>query len=69
MLDLSDLKSELNPRAQLILPSHSSYETAKNVWNGLHDANRPMAVVQVAGTADVRACIRYVKQSNLVDEI
>jgi hypothetical protein len=45
-------------RGQLILPSSPHYDDARRVWNAMHDALRPSAIVQCAGEDDVAHAVR-----------
>ncbi len=48
----------------IVLPGDPAYDEARRVWNGMID-RRPRAIVQAAGIDDVRAVVRYARQSGL----
>jgi hypothetical protein len=53
---LSDLADHM--RGQLVRPGDTGYNSARAVWNGMHDRH-PAAVARCAGTADVLTALRF----------
>jgi FAD/FMN-containing dehydrogenase len=49
---------------ELVRPSDSSYEEARSIWNGLHDA-RPAVIARCADSADVRHAIGFARSEGL----
>jgi FAD binding domain/Berberine and berberine like len=53
---LSDLADHL--RGRLVRPGDADYDSARAVWNGMHDRH-PAAVARCASTSDVLAALRF----------
>jgi FAD/FMN-containing dehydrogenase len=51
-------------RGEIIEPTDPSYDEARQVYNGMID-KRPMAVVRVAGVADVIACVNFARDNGV----
>ncbi len=60
---LEGLKESL--RGQMLIPGDSNYDESRTVWNGMFD-RKPAIIVRCRGTADVIACIRFVREHNLL---
>jgi hypothetical protein len=56
---------QANLRGALLRPDHDSYESARQVWNGMID-RRPALIVRCTGTADVIAAINFAREHNLL---
>jgi FAD/FMN-containing dehydrogenase len=64
MTTLSDLAThELQPnlRGRVWLPGTAGYDESRSIWNGMID-RRPVAIARCVGTADVLACVKFVRQ-------
>jgi FAD/FMN-containing dehydrogenase len=61
-MTLTDFAAKI--RGELILPEHSSYDSAREVWNGMID-RRPRAIVRARGVADVMATVKFVQAEGL----
>ena len=59
---VSELRETL--RGTAIVPGDADYDTARAVWNGMHD-KRPAIVVRCAGTADVITAVRFARSQGL----
>lgn len=59
---VSDLRAAL--RGALILPGDAGYDSARKVWNGLHD-KYPAAVVRCHDARDVQAALRFARANGL----
>ncbi len=46
-------------------PGDAGYEDSRTVWNGMID-RRPALVAKCLGVADVRACVRFARENNLL---
>jgi FAD/FMN-containing dehydrogenase len=53
---LSDLAGQM--RGQLVCRGDVDYDSARTVWNGMHDRH-PAAVARCASTCDVLAALRF----------
>jgi hypothetical protein len=51
-------------RGSLLLPEEDGYDAARTVWNAMID-RRPAAIVQPAGTDDVRAAVTFAQEHGL----
>ena len=60
---LAELEQGLS--GQLVRPGDASYDEARAIWNGAHDA-RPALVVHCAGVADVIRAVDFARSENLV---
>ena len=49
---------------EVVTPDHPDYDTARRVWNVMHD-RRPLAIARVASTEDVVAVINFAVRRNL----
>src|SRR5690606_13801325 len=47
---------------ELIVPSHETYDQARQLWNGMIDI-RPAAIARCTGAADVRHVVDYARES------
>jgi FAD/FMN-containing dehydrogenase len=54
----AELRSSL--RGQILLPDSEGYEQSRTIWNGMID-RRPAVVARCVGTADIIACMRFVR--------
>jgi FAD/FMN-containing dehydrogenase len=61
-VDFSSLSDQL--RGDLILPTSPGYDTARAVWNLVHD-RRPAAIAQVADAQDVQHAVRFARTTGL----
>ena len=52
-------------RGPLLTPESDGYETARQVWNGMID-HKPAIIGRCAGTADVKACVEFARQHDLL---
>jgi FAD/FMN-containing dehydrogenase len=59
---LEGLKQQL--RGSLVTPADSDYDAGRAVWNGMID-KRPAAIAQCRGTADVLACVNFVREEGV----
>ncbi|HEY7049219.1 MAG TPA: FAD-binding oxidoreductase [Jatrophihabitantaceae bacterium] len=59
---VSELRESL--RGTAVVPGDADYDTARAVWNGMHD-KRPAIVVRCAGTADVISAVRFARSQGL----
>jgi FAD/FMN-containing dehydrogenase len=59
---VSELREML--RGTAVVPGDPDYDTARAVWNGMHD-RRPAVVVHCAGTADVITAVRFARSQGL----
>ena len=57
------LKTRL--RGPVFLPGDAGYEESRTVWNAMID-RRPSAVVRCLGSADVIACVRFVRKNDIL---
>lgn len=55
---------DLELRGRAILPGDPDYDTARRIWNAMHD-RRPALIVQAAGVADVLAAVRFGREHDL----
>ena len=51
-------------RGEIIEPTDPGYDEARAVYNGMID-KRPAAIAQVAGVADVIACVNYARENGI----
>ncbi|HSM98486.1 MAG TPA: FAD-binding oxidoreductase, partial [Gallionella sp.] len=51
-------------RGRILLPSCEGYDQARQVWNGMID-KRPLAIVRIAGVADIQATVRFAQARGL----
>jgi len=56
---------KLRLRGQVLTPADIGYEESRTVWNGMID-RRPAIIVRCLGTADVIACMQFVREHNLL---
>ena len=59
---ISELRGTL--RGAAVVPGDPEYDTARAVWNGMHD-RRPALVVRCAGTADVITAVRFARSQGM----
>ncbi|MFZ0532234.1 MAG: FAD-dependent oxidoreductase, partial [Anaerolineales bacterium] len=52
-------------KGPLLLPGDAGYEESRTVWNAMFD-RKPALVVRCLGVADVIACVRFVREHNLL---
>jgi len=66
MGDVSSKVAELskNFSGRLLLPSHSEWETARRVHNGMVDKH-PALIAQCLGAADIAAAVRFAREQSL----
>ena len=60
---LNDLRSSI--RGEVIVPTDSSYDEVREIWNAMIDS-KPGLVVRCNGTTDVVAAVRCAKQHGLL---
>jgi len=60
---IESLKRRL--RGQVLIPGDIGYEESRTVWNGIID-RRPTFIVRCLGTADVIACMQFVREHKLL---
>ncbi|MCZ2146871.1 MAG: FAD-dependent oxidoreductase, partial [Bryobacterales bacterium] len=51
-------------RGSILLRSSEGYDQARRVWNGVID-KRPLAIVKVAGVADIQATVKFARDRGL----
>jgi FAD/FMN-containing dehydrogenase len=51
-------------RGRILLPGSEGYDQARQVWNGMID-KRPLAIVRVAGVADIQSTVKFVQARGL----
>lgn len=51
-------------RGQLLRPADPGYDEARRIWNAMID-RKPAAIAQCSGAADVRDCIRFVREADI----
>ncbi len=49
----------------VMLADHAGYDSARRIWNGMHD-KYPAVIVQPAGTADVVKAVEFARDNNLL---
>jgi FAD/FMN-containing dehydrogenase len=59
---IAELAGEL--RGQVIMPGDPDYDSARALWNAMHDRH-PAVIVRCLGTADVIAAIRFARSHSL----
>ena len=52
-------------RGQLLTPELDGYDDARQVWNGMIN-RRPAVIGRCAGTADVKACVEFAREHDLL---
>lgn len=57
-----ELESAL--RGRILLSTSEGYDQARQVWNGMID-KRPLAIVKVAGVADIQATVKFAQACGL----
>ncbi|UCD25821.1 MAG: FAD-binding protein, partial [Gemmatimonadota bacterium] len=50
---------------QLILSNHPQYDTARKLWNGMHD-KRPAMIARCMSAADVREAVTFARERELL---
>ena len=55
-------------RGDLIQPTDPTYDDAREIWNAMID-RRPAYIVQCAGVADIRACVRFAREHGLLTSV
>ncbi len=60
---IQELSEALNGR--LILAGHPDYNSARTIWNGMHD-KRPALIAQTANSADVGQAVSFARDNNLL---
>src|SRR6476469_1693720 len=55
---------EASFRGELVRPDDTGYDVHRRVWNGSID-RRPALIARCAGVADVRAAVRFARDSGL----
>jgi FAD/FMN-containing dehydrogenase len=60
IIDLADSLS-----GELLLAGNAQYDSARRIWNGIHD-KRPALIVQAASTDDVRHAINFARDQDLL---
>jgi FAD/FMN-containing dehydrogenase len=60
------LKARL--RGRLIHPGDTDYDQTRTIWNAMID-RRPALIVRCAGTADVMAAVRFVREHNVLASV
>jgi FAD/FMN-containing dehydrogenase len=55
---------EASLRGALLRPGDEGYDPARRVWNGMID-KRPALIAQVAGAADIAACVAFAREHAL----
>ena len=63
---LDDLRARV--RGQVISPSDSTYDEAREIWNALIN-RRPGLIVRCAGTADVLQVVRFARRHQLLTSV
>lgn len=62
-IDFTKLAAKLDGR--LVLPASPSYERVRKLWNSRFDDLRPRAIVEVAGSEDVRKVVGFARDHDL----
>jgi hypothetical protein len=52
-------------RGPLLTPELDGYDTARSIWNGMIN-HRPTVIGRCAGTADVKACVEFARDHDLL---
>ena len=52
-------------RGPVLTPELDGYEAARRIWNGMID-HRPAIIGRCAGTADVKACVEFAREHDLL---
>ena len=60
---IESLKKRL--QGQVLSPGENGYEGSRTVWNGMID-RKPAIIVRCLGTADVIACMQFVREHKLL---
>ena len=55
-------------RGQLIEPASADYDDARKIWNAMID-RRPAYIAKCAGVADIRACVRFAREHELLTSV
>ena len=63
---LDDLRARI--RGQVISPSDSTYDEAREIWNAMIN-RRPGLIVRCAGTADVLQVVRFARRHQLLTSV
>lgn len=58
----------LHFRGEIITPTSASYETARQIWNGMID-RRPYAILGCSGVEDVRRAVRFAADHGIYPSI
>src|SRR5205814_5196905 len=59
---VAELAAEL--RGEVIRPGDEAYDSARALWNAMHDRH-PQVIVRAAGAADVIAAVRFARSQSL----
>jgi FAD/FMN-containing dehydrogenase len=59
---LSSLRRQL--RGTLLVPGDSEYDTAREIWNRLHD-RRPSVIVRCTAISDIASAVRFARENDL----
>jgi len=51
-------------RGEILLPEAANYDEVREIWNAMID-RRPSLIVRCTGTADVKACLAFAKESGM----
>src|SRR5439155_5404213 len=52
-------------RGPVLTPELDGYDDARAIWNGMID-HKPAVIGRCAGTADVKACVEFAREHNLL---
>ena len=63
---LTDFRARV--RGDVVLPTDSSYEEVRVIWNAMID-RRPAMIVRCTGTADVMQAVRFANENKLLVSI
>lgn len=61
---IAEAARALELRGRTILPDDADYDSARAVWNSMHDRH-PAVIVRAAGTADVLTAVRFGREHDL----
>jgi FAD/FMN-containing dehydrogenase len=56
---------KLRLKGQVLISGDVGFEESRTVWNGMID-KKPAIVVRCLGTADIIACVQFVREHNLL---